>query len=73
MKAEYDPEADILYIRIRDEKVEETKDLDDDIWVDINDKGEIVGIEIWQARKYIISEILRFLRKGKDVGITTKA
>jgi len=51
MKVVYDPEADILYIMIRDEKVKETRDLDEDIWIDINDRGEIVGIEIWQARK----------------------
>jgi len=73
MKVVYDPEADILYIMIRDEKVKETRDLDEDIWIDINDKEEIVGIEIWQARKHIISEILEFLRKGKEVGITAKS
>jgi len=73
MKVVYDPEADILYIMIRDEKVKETRDLDEDIWIDINDRGEIVGIEIWQARKHIISEILEFLRKDKEVGITAKS
>jgi len=54
MKIEYDPEADILYIRIKDGKIKETKDLDEDVWIDVNDKGEIVGIEIWQARKHVI-------------------
>jgi len=73
MKVVYDPEADILYIMIRDEKVKETRDLDEDIWIDVNDRGEIVGIEIWQARKHIISEILKFLRKGKEVGVTAKS
>jgi len=73
MKVVYDPEADILYIMIKDEKVKETRDLDEDIWIDINDRGEIVGIEIWQARKHIISEILEFLRKGREVGITAKS
>jgi len=73
MKVVYDPEADILYIMIRDEKVKETRDLDEDIWIDINDRGEIIGIEIWQARKHIISEILEFLRKGREVGITAKS
>jgi len=73
MKVVYDPEADILYIMIRDEKVKETRDLDEDIWIDINDRGEIVGIEIWQARKHITSEILEFLRKGKEAGITAKS
>jgi len=67
MKVEYDPEADILYIMIRDGKIKETKDLDEDVWIDVNDRGEIVGIEIWQARKHVIPEILKFLKKGKEV------
>jgi len=65
MKVEYDPESDILYIKIKDERIKETIDLDDDIFADLNEKGEIVGIEIWQARKYIFSELLKFLDSAK--------
>ena len=32
MKVEYDSESDILYILVKDGKVEDTVDLDDDIW-----------------------------------------
>ncbi len=67
MKVEYDPEADILYIRIRDDNVKDTVDLNDDVWADINEKKEIIGIEIWQARKHVISEILKFLDKVKKI------
>lgn len=67
MKVEYDPDADILYIRIREDRVEDTIDLDDDVFADLNEKGEIVGIEIWQARKNVISEILKFLEKAKSL------
>ena len=67
MKVEYDPESDILYIRIKDGKIKETVDLDDDIFADLNDKGEILGIEIWQARKYLFSELLKFLNMAKNV------
>ncbi len=67
MKVEYDPESDILYIRIREEQVKETIDLDDDIFADLNEKGEIVGIEIWQARKYVFPELLKFLDMAKKV------
>lgn len=67
MKVEYDPESDILYIRIKDNKIEDTVDLDDDIFADLNEKGEIVGIEIWQAKKYVFSELFKFLELGKKV------
>jgi len=67
MKVEYDPESDILYIQIKEDRIKETVDLDDDIFVDLNEKGEIVGIEIWQARKHIFSELLKFLDRSKKV------
>jgi len=67
MNVEYDPESDILYIRIKDERVKETVDLNDDIFADLNEKGEIVGIEIWQARKNIFPELLKFLDMAKKV------
>ena len=46
MNVEYDPESNILYIRIKDGKIEDTVDLDDDIFADLNEKGEILGIEM---------------------------
>jgi uncharacterized protein YuzE len=67
MKVEYDPESDILYIKLRDERVKETVDLDDDVFADIDENGEIVGIEIWQARKNIFSELLKFFDMAKKV------
>ena len=69
MKVEYDPEADILYIRIKDDTIKDTVDLNEDVWADLNEKEEIVGIEIWQARKHVISEILKFLEKAKKVKV----
>ena len=41
--------------------------MDDDIFADLNDKGEILGIEIWQARKYVVSELMKFLNMAKNV------
>ena len=65
MKVQYDPEVDILYIKIKDDKVENTVDWDDDIFADLNEKEEVVGIEIWQARKHVISEILKHLQRAR--------
>ncbi len=67
MKVEYDPEADILYIWVKEGEVKDTVDLNEDVWADLNEKGEIVGVEIWQARKHVISEILKFLERGKKI------
>ena len=67
MKVEYDLEADMMYIKIKEDKIKDTVDLGEDIWADLNEKGEIVGIEIWQARKHVISEVLKYLERAKKV------
>ncbi len=68
MKVRYDADSDILYISIKDEDVEDMDELGEDIFVEYNKNGEIIGIEIWQARKYVIPEILKFIKAAKEVG-----
>jgi len=48
---EYDSAADVSYIRIRRDKIADTIELDDNMIVDLNDKGEIVGLEILSFSK----------------------
>ncbi len=69
MKVRYDPETDILYILIKEGKVRDTEEIDEDLFVEYDEKGSIVGIEIWQAGKYVISEILKFLESAKKVEV----
>ena len=57
----------MMYIKIKEDKIKDTVDLGEDIWADLNEKGEIVGIEIWQAKKHIISEVLKYLERAKKV------
>jgi len=52
MRTKYDSGHDILYIDVvPDKKVHGTQLLNDDILVDLDEEGNIVGIEIWQASK----------------------
>lgn len=69
MKVRYDPEADILYIFVKEGKVRDTEEIDEDIFVEYDEKGNIVGIEIWQAGKYVVSEILKSLKFAKNVKV----
>ena len=50
-RLEYDSIADALYIRVRDDKVHDTIEVSKNIIVDLNDKGEIIGIEILNFSK----------------------
>ena len=46
MKIKYDPEADAMYIKIKNQKVNHTKELDKNTIVDFNKKGEVIGMEL---------------------------
>ncbi|MEM2183228.1 MAG: DUF2283 domain-containing protein [Candidatus Bathyarchaeia archaeon] len=59
MKVEYDRESDILYIKFRDSKVKETRMLSEDAYIDLDDEGNLVGIEIWRASENAIIPISR--------------
>lgn len=46
MKLRYDPDADALYIKVQADKVDHTKEIDQNTILDFNKKGQIIGIEI---------------------------
>ncbi len=69
MKVRYDPEADILYILVKEGEIKDTEEIDEDLFVEYDENGSIIGIEIWQAGKYVVSEILKSLESAKKVKI----
>jgi len=48
---EYDPAADTSYVRIRRDKVSDTIELDDNLIIDLNERGELIGLEILNFSK----------------------
>ena len=64
---EYDPEADILLVKISEETVENEKLLDNDIVLGLNSKGEIVYVEVWDAsKKGLTKALINLARKKKE-------
>ena len=51
MKIEYDPEADALYILIREARADDNIDIEDGVTVDVDEHKHIVGLEILDASK----------------------
>ena len=51
MRIEYDPEADALYILIREARVDDNIDIEDGVTVDVDENRDIVGLEILDASK----------------------
>ncbi len=61
----YDKEEDILYIPVKEGSVKDTVEIADDIFIEIGQRDEILGIEIWQARKKIFAELFKSLEEVK--------
>ena len=59
MKVEYDKGADILYIKLKDAKIVDTRMLGEDVYVDVDKDENFVGIEIWRASQNAIQPISR--------------
>lgn len=45
MKIEYDPEADALYIQVREAHPADNIDIEDGVTVDVDEQGHIVGLD----------------------------
>ena len=51
VKIEYDPEADALYIQIREAHPDDNIDIEEGVTVDVDEHGHIVGVEVLDASK----------------------
>ena len=62
MKIEYDKDVDAAYIYlkipIKDGEVKKTIELNENIILDFDDKGKLLGVEILDASKVLNKEVL---------------
>ena len=58
MKITYDPEADALYIRLREVELADSMDVEEGVTVDLDNEGHIAGIEILDASKRLTAREL---------------
>ena len=58
MRIEYDREVDALYIRIQEKEVAQSKEVSDDVVLDLDEQGRIIGLEVLDATQhYSLSDI----------------
>jgi uncharacterized protein YuzE len=67
MKIEYFPETDSLYIELADRPGFDTREIEEGIVVDIDDKGHAIGIDIYQASKHMSLNKLNLRRLPFEV------
>ena len=53
MKMTYDPEVDILYIRLEGANIAESDEVEEGVVLDYNANGQVVGMEIQDASEYV--------------------
>ncbi len=61
MKTEYDPEANAIYVKFSDDKIEKTEELRPGIILDLDNRGRIVGIEMLDAKQNLSEAALKSL------------
>lgn len=69
MKIEYDSEVDALYIRIQEKMVSHTKELEEGINIDLDEKNKIIGLEIIGAtERYDQKDIFNISTENLTLG-----
>lgn len=51
VSAWYDKSVDVLYLLFKEGPSHEVIEADSDVYLELDEKGKITGIEIWNARK----------------------
>ena len=52
MKIEYDPSVDALYVRLNENKIIESEQVQPGVILDFDESGKVVGVEILSASSY---------------------
>ncbi len=62
MKLSYDSKSDILYMHFKAGAAESVKEIEDNVIVELDAKGEVMGIELWgMRRKGIMKELTQIV------------
>lgn len=72
MKFDYDTVADAAYLKVNDGKVAKTVEMKNGVVVDLNEKGNILGIEILNfSAQQNITTLEKAVKEGLPVRITS--
>ncbi|GAX61165.1 hypothetical protein SCALIN_C17_0199 [Candidatus Scalindua japonica] len=59
MKIEYSKEADAIYVYFKEEFVAKSKEIEDGVVIDFDEKGQLIGIEVLDvSQRYSLSDIV---------------
>lgn len=59
MKIEYSKEADAIYVYFKEEFVAKSKEIEDGVVIDFDEKGQLIGIEVLDVSQHFsLSDIV---------------
>ena len=70
VQVEYDKEADAMNIRIRKGKYDISEELADNVIIDLDKNGRILGIEVLAASKNLGSELVTKIVNTEKIAAT---
>ena len=64
LEVEFDPAIRAVYVKLRDDPVDKTIEIDEGVHADVNAKGELVGIEFLKpTRVRVLDQLARKFRR----------
>jgi uncharacterized protein YuzE len=59
MKIEYSKEADALYVYFKEEFVAKSREIEDGVVIDFDEKGQLIGIEVLDvSQRFSLADIV---------------
>ncbi|MDJ0272632.1 MAG: DUF2283 domain-containing protein [Candidatus Caldarchaeum sp.] len=72
MKVTYDPEADIIYMVLRDGEIYDSREENEDVRLEYDKEGHLIGIEIMNARTNLIAAIAEEISREINNALQTR-
>jgi uncharacterized protein YuzE len=67
VRVEYDPKADAMYVWLRKARYEISEELADNVIIDLDKSGRIIGIEILDASKNLGKELVSIILRTEKL------
>jgi uncharacterized protein YuzE len=62
VKVRFDPEADILYMLVKEGSIKDTIEAAEDFFIEISEDGSVAGVEVWRAREHILGNLAEHIK-----------
>jgi uncharacterized protein YuzE len=70
VQVEYDQKADAMYIWLRKAKYDISEELAENVIIDLDKKGRIIGIEVLGASKNLGKDLVTKIKSAEKIAVT---